>query len=560
MGVFVLGAACAVGCGGNPKQGGSPAGAGGEQNGTLRVSGNAGDDSNDCEREVSFQPVVLGEPQPFDLVIVADNSESVAWSRGALASGLQDLLTHVRGRSVRVFLLTPTQYGASSEFSPLPKAAWQDPATGRPYSPAATSYRQACTGEVGTSIPCPETDETAYRLEGNWDFASPKPIAVITPTLTDAEFAVQQATVASEILNLVGSGSPTEQPLCTLGRYVSQDAALLPKNATFLIITDEDDISEPKDCLIRYRKEGTAQDSVTSTIPCDSGCDKYQFSMKVRSQTLQTAITCVAVTDTGDPIPGTEKSVTGPFNYGCDDLPGVGPCTPFDESDAKQRCGAGYNVSTCDRKCVDATSICEFTMDQSTSDCSICLSKGTQSLGPCTAQGGVKLKYDVRYSAALQNVPLTPGSTTDALAAYFRSQAEAVFGPSHYLVQGIVLDPAFSCPLGPGQSYAANLARMIGARSHLFPLCESYAPALGGVLDFAKTLIQTEFTLSGLKDDEDVTAVTVTDANGATRHLTEGQYHFDLKTRVLHVDPSAILDTDTDLKVEVTSACRPIVR
>jgi hypothetical protein len=43
------------------------------------------------------------------------------------------------------------------------------------------------------------------------------------------------------------------------------------------------------------------------------------------------------------------------------------------------------------------------------------------------------------------------------------------------------------------------------------------------------------------------------------RRLSE-QYHFDLQTRVLRVEPSAILDTDTDLKVEVTSACRPVVR
>jgi len=209
---------------------------------------------------------------------------------------------------------------------------------------------------------------------------------------------------------------------------------------------------------------------------------------------------------------------------------------------------------------VEDTRACEFSTDQPVSDCSICVPKGTQSLGPCTAQGGVNLEYDVSYSATLQNVPLISGSTTNALASYFRSQADSVLGASHYLVQGIVLDSAFSCPLGPGQSYAQNLARMIGARSQLFPLCESYAPALGGVLDFAKTLIQTDFTLSSLADDEDVTAVTVVGANGATRHLSGDQYHFDQQTRVLRVEPSAILDTDTDLKVEVTSACRPVVR
>lgn len=561
LGVFLVAGAGTAGCSSDPKQNAKLAGAAGvDQHGTLSP-GDGGDGNEvECERVVSFQPVILGESQPFDLVIVADNSQSLSWSRDALASGLQDLLMHVRGRSVRVFLLTPTQYGASSALSQLPKVAWQDPETGKPYSPAATSYSQQCTDPTGASIPCPTADASAYRLDGHWDFLSPEPIAVITPTLTDAEFAAQQAAVAKKILDLVGSGSPSEQPLCTLGRYISQDHTKLPQNATFLLITDEDDVSEPKDCLVRYTKEVTSHSDVSSTVACEANCDQYRFSMQVRSQTLQTAITCVAVTDTGDAIPGTEKSVSGPFNAGCDGGQGPGACSSFEEDDAKQRCGAGYRVSSCARKCVEDTRACEFTTDQPVSDCSICVSKGTQSLGPCTAQGGVKFEYDVSYSATFQNVPLTSGSTTDALASYFRSQADSALGSTHYLVQGIVLDSAFSCPLGPGQSYAQNLARMIGARSHLFPLCESYAPALGGVLDFAKTLIQTDFTLSSLEDDEDVTAVTVIDASGAPRQLPDSQYQFDLQTRVLHIEPSAILDSDTDLRVEVTSACRPVVR
>jgi hypothetical protein len=50
---------------------------------------------------------------------------SLAWSRDELSKGLQDLLTHVAGRQVRVFLLTPTQYGASS--APAKQALTGDP-------------------------------------------------------------------------------------------------------------------------------------------------------------------------------------------------------------------------------------------------------------------------------------------------------------------------------------------------------------------------------------------------------------------------------------------------
>src|SRR6478736_9349315 len=57
-------------------------------------SGEAGTGAK-CERNVSLTAVTLGEPQPFDLIIVADNSDSVAWSRNELSNGLHDLLTQV---------------------------------------------------------------------------------------------------------------------------------------------------------------------------------------------------------------------------------------------------------------------------------------------------------------------------------------------------------------------------------------------------------------------------------------------------------------------------------
>ena len=93
-------------------QGGSGGGSGGD---ALNMAASASETGGaGCEREVSLQPVRLGEPQPFDLVIVADHSDSLAWSRDALASGLQDLLTNVRGRAARVFLLTPTAKNAQT--------------------------------------------------------------------------------------------------------------------------------------------------------------------------------------------------------------------------------------------------------------------------------------------------------------------------------------------------------------------------------------------------------------------------------------------------------------
>jgi hypothetical protein len=63
-----------------------------------------------------------------------------------------------------------------------------------------------------------------------------------------------------------------------------------------------------------------------------------------------------------------------------------------------------------------------------------------------------------------------------------------------------------------------------------------------------------------MADDEDVTAVVVTDANGAERTLRDGDYSYDRESEILTVARAALSPSDVSLRVEVTSACRPIVR
>ncbi len=82
----------------------------------------------------------------------------------------------------------------------------------------------------------------------------PAPIAVLRPDITDAEFAAQRDAVEGAILANEGNGSPREQPLCTLARYINQDPGSLPANAVFLLIEDEDDVSVPRDCLAGTRE------------------------------------------------------------------------------------------------------------------------------------------------------------------------------------------------------------------------------------------------------------------------------------------------------------------
>src|SRR4051812_7966447 len=56
-----------------------------------------------CQRTVNLATVPVAKPEPFDVVIVADNSDSVSWSRASLASGLKTLLANVHGSEARFF-------------------------------------------------------------------------------------------------------------------------------------------------------------------------------------------------------------------------------------------------------------------------------------------------------------------------------------------------------------------------------------------------------------------------------------------------------------------------
>src|SRR5690606_13300305 len=84
----------AAGTGNEPAgSGGAGAGAGSAAAATGAVvsvgQGDAGADGQ-CQREVTLEGVTLSAPEPFDLVIVADHSASLAWSRDELAAGLTE--------------------------------------------------------------------------------------------------------------------------------------------------------------------------------------------------------------------------------------------------------------------------------------------------------------------------------------------------------------------------------------------------------------------------------------------------------------------------------------
>ena len=535
--------------------------------------------ANDCQRQVTLQAVTLGEPAPFDLVIVADHSMSLTWSRDELAKGLQDLLTHVQGRQVRVFLLTPTQYGASSAAAKKALTgdavvSWQDPVSGKPFEDAMTEYSQTCTDSAGAAIDCPAPEgPTPYQVHGTWAFAMPEPVATISPDMTDAAFAAQAAAVQSAILAIGGTGSPHEQPLCTLARYVSQPAAKLPKNAVFLLITDEDDESTPDECLQSYESALQVYKTEQSATSCSAGCDAYRYSMLGTNRWLRLPYTCAAFTDTGTRIAGTDRS--GWYNLGavgtCDSIT-PGPCSDAERASVAAFCDSGLSLVDCTRECASQELPCKVDLpDPGIDACTqsfsydgqtwpnlegYCASRGS-AWHDCTG-GGVNLQYTQNFAGTYSHVNVTGGSTNTAdIAAYVKNTAATAFAAGGYLLEGIVFEPSFSCALGSGQSYATNLANFIGDPSHLFPLCESYAPALDGVVDFAQTLVQTQFALA-LQSDEHITRVTVVAKDQSERRLTDQDYHFAAGT--LELEAAAIRASDVNLRVEITSDCRPVIR
>ena len=547
----------------------------------VEVSGPGGAGGEECERDVSLTAVTLGAPAPFDLIIVADHSQSLAWSRDELSAGLKGLLEDVRGRDVRVFLLTPTQYGASSEKAQMPLGGpsvvnWQDPATGKAYTNAMTTFVKSCTDPNGAPIACPEKDGTTpYKAEGTWRFDMPDPIATLRTDMSEAEFATEQAAVADAILAIGGTGSPYEQPLCTLSRYVSQAPEKLPKNAVFLLISDEDDKSTPDKCLAGYSAELKQTKSEASVTPCSTGCDTYRYYADGDASNKTFTFKCAAFDDTGQQISGTEQENTAyQGTPSCADVQ-AGACTTDEAKTVSTFCASGSTLVSCTRGCSANMASCSVDLsDAATNPCTqaftkngvnydnlaaYCKAVGLGSSFDNCRGGGLDIEYLDTFSGSYAPRPLTPGTTAAEIGSYFKSRADAAFGRSSYLVEAIIFDPTFSCELGAGQSYATTLAGVVADPKHVFPLCQPYAPALDGVLGFAQTLVQTSFRVD-LEPDEHITFVHVTDQSGTERALAASQFSYDPTTRTLSIQPSSVNATDRTLRVEITSDCRPIVR
>lgn len=563
-----------IACGGSPGNDGNDG-----TSSDIGVS-NSGE-TQKCTRAEAISAVTVLRPEPFDVVIVADNSGSISWSRDALSSGLQDLLSLVHGQDVRFFLLSATQYGQSSEHARDrvgdDLVTYTDEATGMVHEHPVTEYEQTCTDQNGDPADCSDRfmAGNGFSVRGNWTFELPEPIAAITPEMDAAQVEEQQDRIADEVLALGTKGSQLEQPICTLSRYITQAPEVLPDHAVFLVLSDEDDQSDPADCLQSYSYDAVQTGAFDG--PCEQDCDYYRYQMTSKRELQQITATCTPLDDQGQPRTdaATTYSVSSTSKW-C--VEGKTTCEDDDIELFSSFCGEGNVISDCKAGCGGTATLLTCALERSDQSVDLCTQPFTE--------GGVSYDNLTDYcettspdegpwmDCALQgyeedSIPAFTGpeeltqvidvSTIQEQADEFHARAETAFGKGGYFVESIVFSPEFSCELQSGQSYGTLLSELATSPDDVFPICGDYAPALSRIEDFAQRLVRNEFELA-LASDETVIAVSIQTRTGELRGLSEPDYEYDRDSSQLTVDEALLHPSDLGVEVTIEDSCIELVR
>ena len=520
-----------------------------------------------------------GAPEPFDVIVVADNADGITFSNADLANGLKNLLAHVAGQSVRFFLLSTTQYGASSkaatdQLTGKNLVSWSSSVTGAADANPVSEYSQTCLDTTGKSIPCPTQwiGTQMYSTHGQWTFTLPPPVAAITPGMTSAQIAAQQQALSSAVLALGGGGSEEEQPICTLARYITQKGFAFPQRAVFLVISDEDDTNPPLDCLTAY-DFSMKQIASGARQPCTSGCAGYTYQVTRPTTTATENYTCVPKDDQGNLYPslGKARSLGLGGTFTC------GACNADETTLASNDCGVGYVVQGCAVTCGAGSNSCSVDLPTNAVDaCTQAFQEngtnyaslvdyctkvdfagpGTADAGAwgnCTVQGYSPSDAGASFSDTDQKTPVFDVGSSAEMVSSFKNAASVVFGATGFKVETIQLDPAFSCPMGPGQSYAPTLRTLATSSADVFSLCGSYAGALAQVQSFAAGVVG-DYALA-LGPSDAISTVTVTTSSGAVRTVPAGDYSY--AGGVLTFASGTLTPGDATIQVTIAGqACR----
>jgi len=577
--LLLLPVACESSDRGGPTTGGD--GDGDTLNPDLDATDSGGETDPDCTRAESVAAITVLRPEPFDVVIVADNSGSISWSRDSLSQGLQNLLSLVHGQDVRFFLLSPTQYGASSQAARdrvgRDLVTYVDVATGEPHENPVTEYTQTCIGQDGLPADCADRfySESGFSVRGTWEFTLPDPIAVVTPEMTASDVEAQQEAISDAVLALGTQGAQAEQPICTLSRYITQTPELLPKHAVFLVLSDEDDSSAPADCLKSYAYDATPTGEFDTQ--CDQDCDYYRYQMTSPQALQDIEATCTPLDDQGQPRTdqATVLSVSSTSKF-C--VVGKTECDEEDSEILDIVCGEGKVVTECKTSCGLTSTIltCELSRPDTSADlCTTPFVEGGMNFANmseyCTfaqpeieswmncATQGYKEGGTVAFSGPEVLTPVIDVDTLEEQAEEFHKLASTAFGDGGYFVESIVFAPEFECELQSGQSHGTRLSELATSPDDVFPICGDYAPALGRIEGFAQRLVSNEFEIE-LASDETITAVSIQSRSGELRPLTEDQYEYDEDRQRLIVDEQLLLAADVGVDATIVDSCIEIIR
>jgi hypothetical protein len=184
---------------------------------------------------------------------------------------------------------------------------------------------------------------------------------------------------------------------------------------------------------------------------------------------------------------------------------------------------------------------------------------GVGGWGGCTAVGWSETDERGGVGGGLEKLFFVRRQDTPGLVTAFETKADEVLGPDDYFVEVIGFMPEFACDLAAGQSHATNLATLASSSADVFPLCESYAPALGRIQNYATALLQTTYTLE-LGPRETLEGVYVTDLAGTERELDAADYSYDFDQSLLTLKAEAITGLDRSLRIELEIHCVPVAR
>jgi hypothetical protein len=259
-------------------------------------------------------------------------------------------------------------------------------------------------------------------------------------------------------------------------------------------------------------------------------------------------------------------------------FPSQSECRPADIRRIEAECGTDVLIEQCELICTpDASSTaCFLELEQSIDACSVGFEfEGVQysnMLEYCTAEyqtdrwnlceqidGYWVVGGSTSYGGSQSAQAIIAGSQTDDLVDNFRRVADDAFAAGSYFVEVIGFDERFSCLPREGQSIATTLATVASTPDDVFPICESYAPALARIERFAGSLLDTQHGFA-LSRTEQIEAVRVTDSAGQERELGAGDFRYDPDTQTLVLQPEAIASSDVSLSVEVARDCVPDAR